>query len=156
MRIALLLPALLAGVLAGAPLSMPVHAADDRPEVAPQDSDLAGGRAAIAAQNWKSAIDSFNRLAAREPKNADAQNLLGFAWRKSGNLDMAFKHYNEALRLDPSHRGAHEYIGEAYLMANNLPKAEEHLAAIDKLCFFSCAELRDLRQAIADYKRTRK
>ena len=30
------------------------------------------------------------------------------------------------------------------------------LAAIDKLCFFSCAEFRDLRQAIADYKRTRK
>jgi len=43
-------------------------------------------------------------VASRDPNNADAQNYLGYAWRKSGNLDLAFKHYNEALRLDPKHR----------------------------------------------------
>jgi len=111
------------------------------------------GVKATADGNWKVAIDSFNRIAAREPKNADVQNHLGYAWRKSGNLDLAFKHYNEALRLDPKHKGAHEYIGEAYLMANNLAKAEEHLARLDKLCFFSCDEYRDLKKAIEDYKR---
>lgn len=34
----------------------------------------------------------------------------------SGQLDLAFKHYQRALQLDPRHLGAHEYIGEAYLM----------------------------------------
>ena len=38
-------------------------------------------------------------------------------------------------------------------VANNLPKAEEHLARLDKLCFFSCEEYRDLKKAIEDYKR---
>ena len=98
------------------------------------------------------AIADFDRAAARDPKNADAQNLLGYSWRKSGNLDLAFKYYNEALRIDPAHRGAHEYIGEAYLMVNNLPKAEEHLAQLNKLCFLPCAEYTELKKAVEKYK----
>jgi Flp pilus assembly protein TadD len=139
---------------AGLALSPSLRAADssDSPS-RPADPDYEAGMKATSAGNWQGAIDSFNKIATREPKNADVQNHLGYAWRKSGNLDLAFKHYNEALRLDPKHKGAHEYIGEAYLMANNLPKAEEHLARLDKLCFFSCDEYRDLKKAIEDYKR---
>ena len=37
-----------------------------------------------------------------------------------------------ALRLDPRHRGALEYSGERYLITDNLPKAEQRLAALDK------------------------
>ncbi len=64
------------------------------------------------------------------------QNLYAYSIRKGPNPDMqlVFKHYEEALRLDPKHRGAHEYIGEAYLMVGNPAKAKEHLAALDKLC----------------------
>ncbi|MGH8699448.1 MAG: tetratricopeptide repeat protein, partial [Burkholderiales bacterium] len=108
--------------------------------------------AAIRAQNWNAAIASFGKVAAREPRDADAQNFLGFAYRKSGNLDLAFKHYNDALKLDPKHRGAHEYIGEAYLMQGNLTKAREHLGQLDKLCFFGCAEYTDLKKAIAEFE----
>ena len=122
------------------------------PVARPVDTDYENGMKAIKAQDWKAAIEYFNRVAAREPTNADVQNELGYAWRKSGNLDLAFKHYEEALRLDPKHKAAHEYIGEAYLMAGNLPKAEEHLAALDKICTFSCEEYRDLKKAIAQYK----
>jgi tetratricopeptide (TPR) repeat protein len=118
----------------------------------PADPDYKSGKKAIEAQDWRVALESFNRVAAREPSNADVQNYLGYAWRKSGNLELAFKHYNEALRLDPGHKGAHEYIGEAYLMVNNLPKAEEHLARLDKLCFFSCEEYRELKQAVEAYR----
>ena len=57
-----------------------------------------------------------------------------------------------ALQLDPRHRGAHEYIGEAYLMANNLTKAEEHLAALQRICLILCGEYEDLKKAIADYR----
>jgi tetratricopeptide (TPR) repeat protein len=124
------------------------------PNARPADPDYESGKKAIDAQNWKTAIDSFNRVAAREPNNADVQNYLGYVWRKSGDLDQAFKYYNEALRLDPDHRGAHEYIGEAYLMVNNLAKAEEHLARLNKLCFFPCSEYSDLKKAVEKYKST--
>jgi len=41
-------------------------------------------------------------------------------------------------------------------MVNDLPKAEAHLAQLDKLCFFSCEEYRDLKKAIEDYKTTKR
>jgi Flp pilus assembly protein TadD len=145
-------------LLAGPALSPSLHAAgtdSPAPAARPVDPDYESGKKAVAAQNWKGALDSFNRAAAHDPNNADVQNYLGYAWRKSGNLDLAFKHYNEALRLDPNHKGAHEYMGEAYLMANNLPKAEEHLARLNKICLFSCEEYRDLKKAIESYKSAR-
>ena len=150
------LPISILALLAGLALSPFLLAAGmdtgPGPNARPVDPDYESGKKAIEAQNWKVALDSFSRVASREPSNADVQNYLGYAWRKSGNLELAFKHYNEALRLDPGHKGAHEYIGEAYLMVNNLPRAEEHLALLDKLCFFSCEEYRDLKKLIEEYR----
>jgi Flp pilus assembly protein TadD len=119
---------------------------------APEDADYAAGKQAITAGNWQVAADAFSRVVARDAGNANAHNFLGYAYRKSGKLDLAFKHYEEALRLDPKHRGAHEYIGETYLLTNNLAKAEEHLKALDRICFFGCEEYDDLKKAVAEYK----
>jgi len=63
-----------------------------------------------------------------------------------------FKHYNEALRIDPKHKGAHEYVGEAYLMVGNVAKAKEHLAALDRICFFGCDEYSLLKKAVAEFE----
>ena len=101
---------------------------------------------------YAEAIPLLQAYASRAPKDADAQNWLGYSYRKSGNLDAAFKHYGRALELDPKHRGAHEYVGEAYLLAGNLPKAQEHLKALDKLCWLPCEQHDDLAKAIAAYK----
>jgi len=46
--------------------------------------------------------------------------------------------YEKALALDPRHLGAHEYIGEAYLALDDLAKAKEHLARLDR-CVCSAA-----------------
>lgn len=110
---------------------------------------------AIGEKDWDKAIELLNTTLAHNMNNADAHNMLGYAERQRGNLDAAFKHYERALALDPDHRGAHEYVGEAYLLAGNLAKAEVHLARLDKLCFFSCEEYRDLKKAIAKYKQSR-
>jgi tetratricopeptide (TPR) repeat protein len=48
----------------------------------------------------------------------------GDAYRNAGDLNRAFAEYEQALRLDPQHKGAHEYVGEAYVIARNIPKAE--------------------------------
>jgi len=119
---------------------------------APTDPDVVHAQKAIKDKNWDTAIELLNKAAARDPKNADIHNLLGYTERNRGNLDAAFKHYERALTLDPKHRGAHEYIGEAYLMTGNLAKAEEHLADLNKLCRFSCEEYRDLKSAVDKYK----
>ena len=119
---------------------------------APKDPDVVHAQKAIKDKNWDTAMELLEKAVARDPKNADIHNLMGYTERNRGNLDAAFKQYEQALSLNPRHRGAHEYIGEAYLMAGNLPKAEEHLARLDKLCFFPCAEYKDLKAAIAKYK----
>lgn len=119
---------------------------------AQEDPDYVRGKQAVEAKNWQAALQAFNSVVAKDPGNADAHNYLGYTHRKSGNLDLAFKHYAEALRIDPRHRGAHEYVGEAYLMTGNLAKAEEHLNALDRICFFGCEEYRDLKKAVAEYR----
>ena len=131
--------------------------APDKP-IEPEDPVIEGARAAIAKNDWVGAQKGLMDALARNGQNADYHSLFAYTTRKGPNPDMnlVFKHYNEALRIDPKHRNAHEYIGEAYLMVNNLGKAKEHLAALDKLCFFSCDEFKDLKKAIAAYEAKQK
>jgi Flp pilus assembly protein TadD len=143
--------ALIVALTAGAPLA--VHAmGGEPPPFKPVNADYSNAEQAIKAKNWNEAIGLLNRAATAEPDNADVYNYLGYAERHRGNMDAAFKHYAKALELDPKHRGAHEYVGEAYLLVGNLAKAEEHLAQLDKICFFSCEEYRELKEKIAEYK----
>jgi tetratricopeptide (TPR) repeat protein len=126
------------------------------PARAPGAADFARGRAAIDHKDWPEAISAFEKVVAQDSKNADAYNWLGYASRKSGKLDAAFKYYDKALSLDPKHRGAYEYQGEAFLMANQPAKAESNLATLAKLCNSSCEEYQDLKEAIADFKAGKK
>lgn len=118
------------------------------------DGALKSARAAIAAGDYASAQATLKAALDSDSGNADLHNLYAYSIRKGANPDMqlVFKHYNDALRIDPKHRGAHEYIGEAYLMVGNPAKAREHLAALGKICFFGCAEHDMLKKAIADYE----
>ena len=124
----------------------------------PVDTDLATARARIDASDWTGASEILQKAVVREPGNADYHNLLAYSIRKgpSPNMDLVFKHYTEALRINPKHRDAHEYIGEAYLMVGNVGKAKEHLAALDRLCFLPCGQFRDLKRAIERYEATKK
>lgn len=130
---------------------------DTNAETASTDPVSGAVQAAIAKKDWAAAQATLKKALEGNANNADYHNLYAYCVRKSANpnMDVVFRHYGEALRLDPKHRGAHEYIGEAYLMVNNLPKAKEHLASLDKLCFFGCEEYRDLKTAIAAYEASR-
>ncbi len=123
---------------------------------ASDDSNVKEAIKAIEAQNWQQAISLLTKAAADHPDSADVQNFMGYAYRKAGNLDAAFKHYSEALRLNPGHKHAHEYIGEAYLLTNNLPKAEAHLAELQKLCSpIPCEQYKELKRAVDSFKKNR-
>ena len=110
--------------------------------------------AANAQKDWLQSESILREALAKDPGNAEYHNLFAYAIRKGANpnVDLVFKHYKEALRIDPRHRGAHEYIGEAYLMIGNVAKAKEHLAALDRLCFFGCEEYSKLKNAVAEYE----
>jgi Flp pilus assembly protein TadD len=118
----------------------------------PANPDFDAGKAAVGKEDWPNAIAALKKAVAAEPNNPEAYNLLGYATRKSGDARGSLAHYQQALSLDPKHLGAHEYIGEAYLMLNDLPKAEEHLAKLSDLCTFGCKEERALKAAIAAHK----
>jgi Flp pilus assembly protein TadD len=127
------------------------HAADTS-SPAPAADKLAAARSQIAAKNWPAAIDALRRV--NDTGSADWNNLMGYSLRKAKTPDYAAaeKHYNDALRIDPAHRGALEYSGELYLITGNLPKAEERLAALEKACKAACEEYDDLKQSVARYK----
>jgi len=128
----------------------------ENPAAVQLDPDYAAGRKAIEGKQWGAAIAALSSAALRDTRNADIQNSLGYAYRNAGQLDAAFMHYDRALTLSPRHRGAHEYVGEAYLIVNNLAKAEEHLAALQRICLIPCAELKELEEKIEAYKRSDK
>lgn len=120
------------------------------------DPTFARAKAMIEAKDYKGALPLLQQVVAKEPKNADAYNLMGYATRKSGDPNGSLQYYNYALTLDPKHLGANEYIGEAYLMLDQPKQAEQHLARLDSLCMFGCVEQRTLKAAIASYKAGRK
>ena len=129
----------------------------DSTPAAPADPVIEKSRAAIASRNWMQAQEIVREGLAKDPANADYHNLYAYSIRMGANpqMDLVFRHYNEALRIDPKHRGAHEYLGEAYLMTGNLAKAKDQLKVLNDLCFFSCDEFTMLKKAIAEYEAKR-
>ena len=127
-------------------------AADTQPSPQPAPDKLSAVREQIAAKNWSGAMDELKRV--NDTGDADWNNLMGYSLRKAPTPDFAGaeKFYDEALRIDPRHRGALEYSGELYLQTGDLARAEQRLAALDKACTFGCSEYSDLKKAIAQYK----
>ncbi len=128
----------------------------DQPAAKPADPNYTRAKAMIEARDYANALPLLQQVVAKDTKNADAYNLMGFATRKSGNANGSLQYYQQALAIDPRHLGAHEYIGEAYLMLDQPAQAEQHLARLDSLCVFGCAEYRLLKTAVANYKAGKK
>jgi Tfp pilus assembly protein PilF len=128
----------------------------DTPAAKPADPNYTRAKAMIEARDYANALPLLQQVVTKDPRNADAYNLMGFATRKSGNASGSLQYYQQALAIDPRHLGAHEYIGEAYLMLDQPAQAEQHLARLDSLCVFGCAEYRLLKTAVANYKAGKK
>jgi predicted Zn-dependent protease len=120
------------------------------------DPNFTRAKAMIEAKDYKGAMPLLQQVVAKDSRNADAYNLMGYATRKSGDANGSLQFYNTALSIDPKHLGAHEYVGEAYLQLDRPKDADQHLARLDSLCVFGCAEYRMLKAAIADYKAGKK
>ena len=122
----------------------------------PADPAFAQAKAMVDQKNYAGAIPLLQQVVQRNPRNADAYNLLGYSTRASGNPNGSLQYYQQALAIDPKHLGAHEYLGEAYLMLDRPADADQMLARLDSLCVFGCTEYRMLKAAIAGYKQGKK
>jgi len=137
----------------------PSRVYSDLPEPkAKENPNMAAGRKAIEAKDYQGAVSHLTKAVQEEPKNADAQSMLGYSYRKLGTFDKSMEHYQTALKIDSSHRSAHEYLGELYLEMNQPENADKQLAALKKSCpmFGKCEEYDDLKKAIDTYKAKKK
>jgi Flp pilus assembly protein TadD len=102
----------------------------------------------INAQQFEQAIEELRQLTAVLGPHPDVLNYLGYASRRLGHFRRAQNYYEQALALDPMHRGANEYLGEMWIELGRLDKARERLLVLDQACPFGCAEYRDLERLI--------
>jgi len=113
------------------------------------DPEFAAGKKALVAEDWEGAIAVLKSASLRDPRNADIQNYIGYAYRRLRQLGPAIGHYQQALMINPRHRSAHEHMGEAHLVLGEPATAEQHLAHLDDICLIGCDEYDDLKRAIA-------
>jgi len=127
-------------------------AADTGPATTAAPDKLAEARVLIKSKKWSEAVAELQRV--NDPASADWNNLMGYSVRRGAtpDLDASERFYNEALRINPNHRGALEYSGQLYLMKGDLASAEKRLAVLDKACTFGCDEYADLKKAIERFK----
>jgi Flp pilus assembly protein TadD len=128
------------------------YSAPAKPAKVVETSGIGAARLAIDKWEYEKAIALLKVEAAKDPSNADVQNLLGYSNRKLKRYDLALSYYQKALALQPEHRGANNYLGHLYLETGKLEKAQERLAVLDKACTFGCEEYSELKLAIAAHK----
>jgi tetratricopeptide (TPR) repeat protein len=111
--------------------------------------DLTAPRAKIKAKDFKGAIADLTPFLDTH-QHADVYNLLGFSFRKTGDIKQAATFYLKALDFDANHKGALEYQGEMFVELGQVDKAKANLAKLVTLCPTGCEEREDLEKAIAN------
>ena len=101
----------------------------------------------IDDDKYQEAIPVLQKLIKDKGAYADALNLLGYSYRKSGDSKQALDYYNQALAMEPKHLGANEYLGELYLEMKMPDQAKQRLAVLKSACG-NCDEYQELSKAI--------
>ena len=118
-------------------------------------TDLIKSASAIDAGNYQDSIPaSWNHVLEDHAEIRQRLQPIHSASQSCnlGDYGKSEAYYDQALMIDPKHKGANEYLGELYLKLGQLEKAEAQLARLDDICFFSCEEYDDLKAAIETYK----
>jgi len=94
---------------------------------------------------YAKAFKKLEKAHAKNKKNPDILNYLGYTLRKAGNFEKAETYYLKGLELDPEHLGINEYLGELYIQTNRIDLAKERLEVL-KGC--KCEEYEELKELI--------
>jgi tetratricopeptide (TPR) repeat protein len=102
-------------------------------EVGKAKKDLDEGKAKNAEKKFKRALERCEKAVALDERYHEAWNLLGYAARKLGDYDRAFKAYERCLAVKADYAPAREYLGEAWLEKGDLKKARDQLVWLERL-----------------------
>lgn len=69
------------------------------------------------------ALQQCLELIAKTPADANVQHLLGMIYLKSGNLELATRHLQEAIRLDPNNAEAYNNLASIYYKQGSIALA---------------------------------
>ena len=116
-----------------------------------QNPDWSSAKNSIATKDYAKAIHHLQKYIAKNPKNANAHNYMGFVFRHMGKLKKSGEAYKKALTINPRHLGALEYQGQLFLKLGQVEKAKSNLAKLGDLCLFGCDEYATLKNAIIQY-----
>lgn len=154
MRIMIPTIALLAALFVGPGPATVLAAGGDSstPASTPVPAELARAQAAIDKMDYRSALPMLEAALAKDPRSADAWNLMGFAHRKLGQPAKAEQYYAKALAINSQHRGTLEYLGELYLETGRPDDAKQMLLRLNSACLFGCEEYDDLKMALRNAK----
>ena len=119
------------------------------------DDTLREARTLISEERYEEALGKLEEVVRSDEDDADAWNLVGFAYRKLERYEPAMEGYARALAIDPRHTEAIEYLGELYLALDDLARAEEQLARLGEICGSGCEEYEELKEAVEEYKAAR-
>ena len=100
-----------------------------------------------AKKLYLKAYDKFEKAYAKDKKNADILNYLGYTLRKTGDFEKAETYYLKGLELDSGHLGINEYLGELYIQTGRLELAKERLEVL-RGC--KCEEYEELKELIEE------
>lgn len=123
--------------------------------------DYAVAQRLIRHEEFAAAIPRLEKALSKRPRNADILNYLGYAHRMVGmsqadpardaEYKISLAYYQQALALDPNHKGVHEYLGELYLQMHDLDAAHREMNVLVSLCPEGCAERDALDKALGAY-----
>ncbi|MEM9059992.1 MAG: tetratricopeptide repeat protein [Pseudomonadota bacterium] len=127
---------------------MPAFAAYQPPAPRP-DMDLI--KAQIDAGEASAAMTPLYDWLVKDRTDAEALNLLGYAYRKLGQWDKARFYYERTLSIKPGHKGALSYMGALELQTGDPNAARVLLIRLQAACPDGCAELDDLLKAFKEH-----
>jgi tetratricopeptide (TPR) repeat protein len=100
-----------------------------------------------AKKLYLKAYDKFEKAYAKDKKNADILNYLGYTLRKTGDFEKAETYYLKGLELDAKHLGINEYLGELYVQTGRIELAKNRLEVLKKC---NCEEYEELKELIEE------
>ena len=140
---------LLAGLAAGA-LASPVVGQRPDDQINPKSIELMRqGQSFLSAGRFEEADNALETSLAVDPRNRFAYVELARVAQKQKLFGKTIRLTNKALTLEPNDLDAIELQGEAMVELGAVPRAQQNLAKLQKLCGNSCKQLSQLSAAIS-------
>ena len=94
--------------------------------------------------HWKNSITLFKHSLAVAPDNFVAQNNLGVALMKEGNLHAASHFFSQAVRFNPKYASAHNNLGVVLKRQGRLEEAASHFSRVLEITPYHTLALNNL------------